>query len=110
MTFIDKVGAIDINECSPCPGGRICPENSTISSPCYAGYYCEVTKAPAPCPVTTYNPVSGANDSSYCLPCPGGYFCNDTGMADYNVNPCEPGWYCTNATTSPEPCPIGTYR
>lgn len=52
LSFIDKIGAGDISECQPCPGGRICPENSTISIACYPGYYCKVSQAKEPCPIT----------------------------------------------------------
>ena len=43
LQFIDKEGAGDVSECQPCPAGRICPQNSTVSVPCWPGYYCAVS-------------------------------------------------------------------
>ena len=45
LQFIDKEGASDVSECQPCPAGRICPANSTVSEPCLAGHYCPVSQS-----------------------------------------------------------------
>ncbi|WAR26197.1 hypothetical protein MAR_011901 [Mya arenaria] len=58
-SFVDKEGAISQAECQPCPGGRICPENSTVSEPCWRGYYCMVTMDSAIRPNGTYNDQTG---------------------------------------------------
>ena len=106
LKFIDKVGAAAETECQTCPGGSICPENSTIAEPCWRGWYCKVENNPQPCPNGTYNDQKSADDIGWCLPCPGGYYC----IANYTTKPCPLGYYCINATTEPEPCPPGTYR
>lgn len=110
LRFIDKEGAGSESECQPCPAGRICPENSTLSIPCYPGHYCEASQPIQMCPERTYNDLDGATDVSWCKPCPPGYWCNEEGMADFTVSPCPPGFFCTNATYGPEACPPGTYR
>ncbi|KAH3750553.1 hypothetical protein DPMN_185080 [Dreissena polymorpha] len=108
--FINKEGAASQGECQPCPGGRICPENSTVSEPCWAGYYCMVNESPAKCWNGTYNSKTGMSDASACLHCPPGYFCDEEAIANYTTNPCPLGYFCPNATIIPEPCPMGTYR
>ena len=109
-SFIDKEGAVGQGECQPCPGGRICPENSTVSEPCWAGWYCMVNEDPAMCWNGTYNDQPGMSDSSACLPCPAGYFCDETGISNYTTKPCPLGYFCVNASIYPEPCPTGSYR
>ena len=110
LKFIDKTGAADVAECQVCPGGSICAENSTVAEPCWRGWYCKVENTPKPCPNGTYNDLKSADDLAWCLPCPGGYYCDEEGIANYTTKPCPLGYYCINATTEPEPCPPGTYR
>ena len=56
------------------------------------------------------------NASSVSGPCNPGYFCtegsdvpNPESTASGNAGPCPVGSYCPRNTTSPLPCPIGTY-
>nr|XP_048683105.1 signal peptide, CUB and EGF-like domain-containing protein 3 [Caretta caretta] len=69
-----------------------------------------------PCPAGTWNERRGAQDASWCLPCPPGFFCNVAGQ----VSPaglCAPGYYCTGGTQTPRPldavtgdlCPKGHF-
>ena len=109
-SFISKTGAVSQAECQPCPGGSICVENSTVAEPCWAGWFCRVNEDPEMCPNGTYNDKTGMSDSSACLPCPAGYFCDSQALANYTVNPCPLGYFCPNATIVPESCPAGTYR
>ncbi|WAR11135.1 hypothetical protein MAR_036211 [Mya arenaria] len=111
-SLVDKEGAISQAECQPCPGGRIYPENSTVSEPCWRGYYCmslnvyfslppQVTMDPAMCPNGTYNDQTRMSDSSACLLCPAGYFCDEEGIANYTTKPCPLGYFCVNASIYP---------
>ncbi|KYO38996.1 hypothetical protein Y1Q_0022586 [Alligator mississippiensis] len=110
-----------------CQPGYYCVQGSSSPSPvgrpfgdlCPPGYYCFAgTKSPneTPCPAGTWNEHRGAQDASWCLPCPSGFFCNVTGQ----VSPagfCAPGYYCTGRTRTPRPmdgitgnmCPEGHY-
>ena len=110
LKFINYEGAAAQTECQLCPGGSICPDNSTRAEPCWAGWYCKMSEPAQPCPNATYNADTGASDISWCLPCPGGYYCDEEGIANYTTKPCPLGFYCVNGTTAPEPCPPGTYR
>eukprot|EP00762_Andalucia_godoyi_P006881 ANDGO_08333.mRNA.1 variant len=97
-------------DCVPCPAGFTCVPGNPVPTPCVPGYYCEINKSPVPCPPKTFNARNSATDASYCLPCPDSYYCPVSGISVYQVYPCPPGSYCFNATTTPEPCPAGTYR
>lgn len=107
---INREGAASVAECDYCPAGYECPIGVVVPQPCRPGYYCPFNATMTACPLYTYNNLSGGQDLLDCLPCPAGYFCNEEGMAMYQINPCPPGFYCTEATWSPVPCPEGTYR
>jgi hypothetical protein len=55
-----------------------------VAGLCPAGYTCPAgTTAPVPCPVGTYQPLSGQTDCDDCL---GGYYCDELGMSELNVD------------------------
>ena len=81
-----------------------------LPQPCQPGYYCPYNDTRQECPIQTYRSEEGGMNLTDCYPCPAGYFCNTEAMADYEHNPCAPGFYCPEATYSPIPCPPGTYR
>lgn len=62
-------------ECQNCPAGKICLPGSSIPEDCTVGHYCPFNDTVRPCPLRTYNNVSGATDISFCNPCPAGYHC-----------------------------------
>ncbi|KAK3531185.1 hypothetical protein QTP70_015143 [Hemibagrus guttatus] len=67
----------------PCFLGTFQPVNLRSGDVCPAGYYCpEGTRHPHqyPCPVGTWSSVVGAQNLSFCSPCPAGFFCNKTGL------------------------------
>ena len=76
----------------------------------HCSHLSHVIQDPEPCPITTYNDQEGGMDSSACLPCPPGYLCDVTGIANYTIHPCPVGSYCTNATSASIVCPPGRYR
>ena len=75
--FSDSTGQTN---CTLCPLGYYCVENSTAFSEqlCPPGYYCPVgTSNPYqyPCPKGTYNPVNASHSLTDCLTCPPGQYC-----------------------------------
>ncbi|XP_028563977.2 uncharacterized protein LOC114585457 [Podarcis muralis] len=117
-----------------CPVGYYCPEgSSTYNIPgqlCVYPHYCPLGSAhPLLCQsgYTALN-TTGLRDSfekscracaagTYggnldtippCQPCPPGFSCPE-GTASYLQHPCPQGYYCPDLTSSPKPCPPGTY-
>lgn len=78
--------------------GGFCLEGSAAPTPCLPGNYCGTTGL---------SEVSG--------PCDAGYYCfaqnvSDPRPADGNGRGiCWPGFYCGRGTTTPVPCPPGTF-
>ena len=86
-----------------CTSGYQCSEGSTSGTPassdCSAGGYCEPGfPGKRDCPPGSYNPDTGAKDSSWCRPCTAGKFCKGD-EANISANECEAGYYC----------PVGSY-
>ena len=72
--------------CSACPGGFMCPGNSTtLPIPCASGTFCP------PQSITS-------------APCPAGFVC---GMTASSPMPCDVGFYCPENTKHQLPCPSG---
>ena len=72
--------------CSACPGGFICPGNSTaLPIPCASGSFCPL-------------------QSIVSIPCPVGFVC---GMTVSSPTACDPGFYCPESTRQQLPCPSG---
>ncbi|XP_042328221.1 uncharacterized protein LOC121933064 [Sceloporus undulatus] len=117
-----------------CPAGYYCPGgSSTYNMPeqqCVYPHYCPLGSAqPLLCPAgyTALN-TTGLRDSfkkscqaceagTYggspdiyppCSPCPPGFSCPE-GTGSYLQHPCPLGYYCPPLTSSPMPCPPGTY-
>lgn len=84
----------------PCTVGHYCPAGATVEIPCPPKKYCSTALLTAP---------TG--------PCLAGYYCvgsatrnNPTNLASHGGNVCPAGYYCPEGTSSPNPCPPGTYR
>jgi len=118
-----------------CKKGFYCPslaERLANANPANRYYEME------PCPKGTYNAITNKILATDCLPCPATKACNEKGMGDgapanlptcakgffctlespsthpYTTvsgkyGPCPPGSFCGAATTTPTPCPVGTY-
>ncbi|CEM36103.1 unnamed protein product [Vitrella brassicaformis CCMP3155] len=98
---------------------EVAPQTTTATGgPCPAGFYCENgTSVPDPCPIGTFNPSERGVDSSSCLPCTPGRFCNETNQTDA-VHLCGEGYYCPAGTNESSPaayectagykCPAGS--
>eukprot|EP00466_Bigelowiella_natans_P015235 jgi/Bigna1/85198/estExt_fgenesh1_pg.C_20409 len=111
-TMNPNQGGKNLSDCEPCQGGRMCPVGASDGVPCNPGHYCKFNdEVPArACPIRTYNPNSGSDNISACLPCKAGYWCNQTALSDYSQYPCPAGHFCPEATTYPLACPPGSFR
>lgn len=78
---------------------------------CPEGGWCD-GRTLFPCPPGTYNPHNGSQSDKACLPCPLGYYCQNSGTVDYRPFVCPQGHYCPLGTKFPNqfPCPAGTYN
>ncbi|KAH3741464.1 hypothetical protein DPMN_048189, partial [Dreissena polymorpha] len=95
--------------CLPCPPGSYCV-NATINPVvCPTGHYCPQGTTMAlefPCPMGTYNNVTGSTNETACIDCPPGYYCEGTG----NTVPdgqCDEGFWCAGAAFSARPYDSG---
>ena len=98
-----------------CSSGYYCPANSSAHFSewilCPVGHYCDVGSVePTPCPVGRFANKIGLQNSSGCLPCTEGYYCDQTGLSE-PVGACSSRYYCPEGSTSPtaRPCPVGNY-
>ncbi|XP_030258688.1 zonadhesin isoform X7 [Sparus aurata] len=120
--------------CVLCPPRHYCDSLGTqMPSVCPQGYYCsEGTSTPEPCPEGTYSSRSALSGGSECSPCGGGQYCAGVGLSEpsgscrerfycregaKSATPadgptgglCPAGSYCPLASSSPFPCPPGTF-
>lgn len=108
-TLHNGVGARHVNDCLPCPAGYWCHAGDANPTPCPRGNYCPEGLGPIKCPRLHYRDVELGSNLTDCFPCPGGYWCNTTGISNYRVNPCPIGHYCEEAS-EPAFCPAGRMR
>lgn len=117
--------------CKPCPPGYYCYQNTTTYIPyrCPQGHYCPLnTTHPFQfkCWPGTYNPYTLQTNSSACLPCDpgkycqgyglqyvtdncyGGYYC-PSGARNATMITCPAGYFCPNGSANKQPCPGGQY-
>nr|XP_055052406.1 zonadhesin isoform X1 [Misgurnus anguillicaudatus] len=122
----------------PCVAGHFCLSRAVSPAPvdgetggkCAQGHYCPVGSSyPEPCPPGFYSNSSGNTKQSDCLPCPAGFACSSRGLSSpshvcqmgyfcpsgqNSSQPahyiCSPGHMCPPGSTTPIPCPIGTYQ
>ena len=76
---------------------------------CPAGYYCQTnpltrTILPQACPPGTYSGVG----STGCTPCKVGHWTIHSASSFCEL--CPFGHHCANASSTPTPCPIGTFN
>jgi len=108
------------------------PTDGTKGQLCSLGHYCAAgTTTETACQGTntnaaqgTYNPYQGAEDVSFCLPCPDGAKCETDGLSVPLYNSCPAGYYCDDGVQTPceagfrcpagydykERCPLGWYQ
>ena len=110
--FRQAYGAMTSSDCTTCPPGSYCVSGNTTPFTCPAGNYCPLgVQAPIPCPVRTYNDIQGGDNPNFCKICPPGYYCFETGIADYTISRylCAPGHFCVEGAVQKINCPPGTY-
>uniref|UniRef100_A0A3Q3IVN5 Uncharacterized protein n=1 Tax=Monopterus albus TaxID=43700 RepID=A0A3Q3IVN5_MONAL len=116
-------------ECSPCLQGHYCSNETTSEEAmlnvmvCPPGFLCSQGLAREPqrsatmCPRGFYCPggaITGhyrnntlGHSGEQCVLCSLRYYCGSPGTAMPLV--CPQGFYCPEGTSTPEPCPEGTY-
>ncbi|CAM9191532.1 unnamed protein product, partial [Ectocarpus fasciculatus] len=138
-TYGQLPGLSAVSQCSSCPGGRFC-RGGVVAGLCSPGYFCrdgqydpspshdlsayfapedqlqyieQLEGAQCPpghyCPENATIPLACQNNTA-CIACPAGYYCDDTGLSNFVHLPCPIAHYCTSGTSSPSPCPAGTFR
>ncbi|KAM9299008.1 uncharacterized protein PAF06_016002 [Gastrophryne carolinensis] len=158
-TYGPRWGAANMTACARCPPGKYCeraglaqpsgdcsagcwcngealeecPQDGLSGGTCPRGHYCtQGTHSPMPCPAGTWSDKEGCSSRVDCQPCPGGQYCNISGLtspsgicaAGYycaggsessapsngpSGGLCPPGHYCPPGSASPILCPPGTY-
>ncbi|EDV28435.1 uncharacterized protein TRIADDRAFT_51343 [Trichoplax adhaerens] len=91
--------------CVDCPAGFYCLQGSNEPVTCPAGYWCGLkttTVNENPCPIGTYNNITGTISVAACLACTPGYYCDLPGQT-YPKDQCDGGWYCSSGATVARP-------
>ncbi|KAM3922961.1 uncharacterized protein RB166_012036 [Leptodactylus fuscus] len=126
-TFSNMTGNIAVDNCELCSSGMYCgrPGLTQPEGHCDKGYYCTrgaTTAVPIDmpfgnicpaghfcskgirlaCPPGTWNSQKETDNSSSCLPCPPGTYCDMPGLAE-PAGPCHPGYFCLLGSSSPRP-------
>ena len=118
-----------LSHCIDCPGGEYCSELGQTASngSCSAGFYCSGralkpnpvnesyggvcpvgsycpagTATPFKCPPGTFNNLTSASESSFCLPCTPGKYCEGYGLS-WPSGECDLGWFCSRGAHSKRP-------
>ncbi|GKT26470.1 conserved unknown protein, partial [Aduncisulcus paluster] len=79
---------------SPTPARDAADDELTTSGPCPAGYYCpEGSDAPIACSEGTYSNKEYLTDSSECISCDRGNYCDSTALTAVS-GICEAGYIC----------------
>jgi len=96
-----------------CPCGSYCPAGSTAPIACPANSYCPENSAaaipnPFVCPAGSYCPIPSSTPKYYCniSVCPCGTYCPSGSTIPLNCT--QAGFYCTQNTSAPVPCPCGS--
>ncbi|KAI8480901.1 hypothetical protein Bbelb_413740, partial [Branchiostoma belcheri] len=97
--------------CDPCPAGYFCYLNTSdpYANICPTGHYCPAGTEYGeryPCLAGTYNPLEGQQNSSACVLCDPGQYCQGDGLSQPTGN-CSAGWYCTGGASEAQPLPPG---
>lgn len=102
-----------------CTAGSYCTISATTATPtdgttgntCPQGHYCLSTTAqpyPIPCPLGTYNSLTGKALLADCLTCTSDQLCDERGLINAKAAPkvCPTGYFCP-LVGGPFKCPVG---
>ena len=110
-TMSTVTGAMQESDCTGCQPGYLCPATGGEATACPPGHYCPLDAEEAiPCPATTWSSSELVEFEHDCGPCPAGYACASTGVADLTGLDCPEGHFCPMGSTEGIQCPAGTYR
>ena len=95
------------SSCFQCLNGYYCPANVSDFTPypCALGHYCPNGTRYATefaCPKGHYRNQTKGKSVSDCVPCPGGQYCEGTGL-DKPSGRCDPGFFCVRMAYSKAP-------
>ena len=110
-------------------GGHYCVNGTVSPAVCEFPYYCPPTShQPKICSLGYIASTDGGLrvwETDYCKKCPGGFYGNDPLRKNCTIcpkgyfcpagtkgpydNPCEPGHYCPEKSSSQIPCPVGYF-
>lgn len=142
-TYGDRDRLQSLGDCTICPAGEFCdissgtapggsclagfycsggsqkanPVSESYGAECPAGSYCLIHSGlPTLCPAGTYQPSTQMVDSSACISCDAGNFCDSPGLAAVSGD-CLVGHYCLGGAITSAPindstgdiCPAGSY-
>ena len=109
-----------LSSCVTCPPGYYCLNETSnyLVNQCPKGCYCPAgTKEPYQykCLAGTFNDKLGMQNTSACLSCEGGKYCEGLGN-ERPTNSCDAGWYCPSNAANPKHlscqpryyCPLGS--
>lgn len=100
------------SSCTNCPAGSYCVRGSSSYTTCPIGYYCPLSTVYAnqyPCPPGTYNPSTGKVQSSDCVACDAGKYCDVYGIGSVTSLICSAGFYCSGNAIVSKPMTGSTY-
>ena len=103
-------GGAAATDCTDCSAGYYCVASVSTPFECPKGHFCPPSsESPTPCPKGFYVSATKRTISTDCIPCPPGYNCSETGVADLNSYKCPVGYYCPDSSKAPVKCPEGTF-
>eukprot|EP00942_MAST-04A_sp_MAST-4A-sp1_P009462 g9462.t1 len=107
------IGSYGIINCTNCSIGKFGNEKGRIdesgacpynTSTCPLGHFCQHDRVAHPCPIGSFNNVTG---QTACKTCLSGYVALSNGSTSCSI--CDRGSYCPSAT-SQKLCPMGTFN
>lgn len=143
-TFGNRTKLISEGQCTPCTKGHYCatpgkkfsptdkchegyycierasvpnPNKTVTGGPCMPGFYClRGSYKPEPCSPGTFGPRYRLTNSSECVDCYGGQYCQGYGLSAPNGS-CDAGYFCSGRAVLPNPvsesygdvCPVGHF-
>ena len=124
-TYSNAKGAVNAADCRDCDPGFYCSKinGGDKTGECWGGYYCKGkshtpmqfetdpghyskngSRSQTPCEPGEFQPEPG---QSSCNICEAGYYCGEERMTYMKV--CPAGHFCRESSTTPEPCPRGSF-